>query len=208
VPAWGVNALSCCWGGGSNDGSICVDDTTCGGGQCSPGGCVAEVAEAAANELTHDIYGSAVTVSSDSRTRRCQKAVSKAAGRLLVEHLKAFRVCKRDEFGTITNDADLVATCLEPQPDPKGKLADRALQISTDIQLKCLDKGVSSLGIEFPAPARRSQTPRSASASPSALPLLSRGELRRRDRAAARLRPSRRRRSKRELPGAVAAVDL
>lgn len=150
VPAWGVNALSCCWGGGANDGDICVDNTTCGGGECSPGGCVAEVAEAAANELTHDIYGSAVTVSSDPLTRRCQKTVSKAAGRLLVEHLKAFRVCKRDEFGTITNDADLVATCLEPQPDPKGKLADRATQISSDIQLKCLDKGVSSLGIEFP----------------------------------------------------------
>lgn len=150
VPAWGVNALSCCWGGGTNDGDICVDDTTCGGGQCSAGGCIAEVAEAAANELTHDIYGTAVTISSDPRTRRCQKTVSKAAGRLLVEHLKAFRTCKRDEFASITNDEDLRATCLEPQPDPKGKLAERALQIGTDIQSKCLDKGVSSLGLEFP----------------------------------------------------------
>lgn len=150
VPAWGVNSLSCCYGGGANDGDICVDSSTCGGGECAAGGCVAEVAEAAANELTHDIYGSAVTVSSDPVTRRCQRTVSKAAGKLLVEHMKAFRTCKRDEFGTITNDADLRATCLEPQPDPKDKLADRAMQITTDIQAKCLDKGVSTLGIEFP----------------------------------------------------------
>lgn len=150
VPAWGVNALSCCYGGGANDGDICLDSSTCGGGECVPGGCVAEVAESAANELTHDIYGEAVTTSADSRTRRCQKTVSKAAGKLLVEHLKAFRTCKRDEFSSITNDADLRATCLEPQPDPKGKLADRAAQISADIQLKCLDKGVRSLGFEFP----------------------------------------------------------
>jgi hypothetical protein len=110
---------------------------------------VAEVAEAAANELIHDIYGSAITVSADSRTRRCQKTVSKAAGRLLVEHLKAFRVCKRDEFGTITNDADLVATCLDPQPDPKGKLGPRVAD-QHGHSAPCLDKGVSSLGIEFP----------------------------------------------------------
>ena len=150
VPAWGVNSLSCCFGGGANDGDICVDASTCGGGECAPGGCVAEIAEAAANELTHDLYGSAVTVSSDPVTRRCQRTVSKAAGKLLVEHWKSFRTCKRDEFAGITNDADLRATCLEPQPDPKAKLAERAAQISTDIQLKCLDKGVSTLGVEFP----------------------------------------------------------
>ena len=150
VPAWGVNALSCCYGGGANDGDICTDSSTCDSGECAPGGCVAEVAEAAANELTHDIYGATVTASADSRTRRCQKTVSKAAGKLLVEHLKAFRVCKRDEFASITNDTDLRATCLEPQPDPKGKLAQRATQISSDIEHKCFDKGVSSLGVEFP----------------------------------------------------------
>jgi hypothetical protein len=150
LPGWGVNALSCCYGGGTNDGDICVDSSTCGGGECAPGGCIAETAELAANELSHDIYGPAVTVSSDSRTRRCQKTVSKAAGKLLVEHLKAFRVCKRDDFSGITNDDDLRAKCLEPQPDPKGKLAQRATQITTDIQQKCLDKGVNTLGIEFP----------------------------------------------------------
>jgi hypothetical protein len=150
VPAWGVNSLSCCWGGGANDGDLCLDSSTCGGGECTPGGCVAEIAEAAANELTHDIYGGTVTVASDSRARRCQKTISKSAGKLLIEHMKVFRVCKRDAFGGITSDEELRATCLEPQPDPKGKLATRAMRITADIRAKCLDKGVTTLGLVFP----------------------------------------------------------
>lgn len=150
VPAWGVNDLACCFGGGTNDGSICTDSSTCGGGECAPGACIAEIAENGINEMTHDIYGPEVSVASDTVTHRCQRAVSKRSGKLFVEYWKAFRACKRDEFAAITNDSDLRASCLEPQPDPKEKLLKRADQVSEDIQAKCLDKGVTTLGIEFP----------------------------------------------------------
>jgi hypothetical protein len=150
VPAWGVKALSCCFGGGTNDGDVCVDSSSCGGGTCARGGCIAESADSGANELTHDLYGASVTVSADSRTRRCQHTVSKSVSRLLVEEWKAFRLCKRDQFAAIGNDVDLVSTCLQPEPDPKGKIAKREAQVSSDIQSKCLDKSVSGLGVVFP----------------------------------------------------------
>lgn len=148
--AWGVNRLSCCFGGGSNDGSICSDESTCGGGDCAAGACIAEVAEAAANELTHELYGAEVVSASDPKARKCQRSVSKAAGNLLVEHWKAFRLCKRDQFAAIADDADLRAVCLEPEPDPKGKIAEREEKLAIAVDAACLDKGVTSLGSQFP----------------------------------------------------------
>jgi len=150
VPAWGVNGASCCTGGGLNDGDVCIDSSTCGGGQCAPGGCIAEGAGTDANEMTHDLFGPTVTVSTDTRTGRCQQVVAKLTGRLLVEHWKAFRVCKRDGFAMITDDAGLVAACLQPEPDPKAKIAKREEQLSDTLQTKCLDKGVTGLGVQFP----------------------------------------------------------
>ena len=78
LPAWGVNGLSCCYGGGTNDGDICVDSATCGGGQCAAGACIAEVSEQGVNDLTHDLYGPAVDVGPEKLVRKCQHAVSKA----------------------------------------------------------------------------------------------------------------------------------
>jgi hypothetical protein len=150
VPAWGVNSLSCCYGGGTNDGSICVDSTTCGGGICSPGGCIAEVAEAGVNELTHDLFGVAVAVGPEKLKRKCQNVVSKAVGRVYTEHWRVFRLCKRDNFDIISNDADLRSVCLEPEPDPNFKLQKREAKLADTIQQKCLGKAVTDLGTVFP----------------------------------------------------------
>ena len=42
-------------------------------------------------------------------------------GKLYVAHWKAFRICKKNEFASITNDATLKSVCHgPPQNDPKG----------------------------------------------------------------------------------------
>jgi hypothetical protein len=147
--AWGVNPLNCCYGGGTNDGDICTDSSECTGGTCAAGACIAEAAEDAANALTHDLYGADVVAAADAKARKCQNAVSKAAGNLLAEHWKTFRLCKRDQFSTIADSADLRATCLEPQPDPKGKIAKRGQKLTLAVNKKCLDKGITGLGGTF-----------------------------------------------------------
>jgi hypothetical protein len=159
LPAWGVNPLSCCFGGGTADGSICVDDTTCGGGQCAAGGCIAEIAEAGINDLTHDLYGVAVAISVDHLTRKCQHSISKAAGKLFAEHWKSFRTCKRDRFTTITDDTALKAECLEPEPDSNFKIQKREAQVAEAIQKKCLGKSVTGLAAVFPGACAASSDP-------------------------------------------------
>lgn len=150
VPAWGVEATSCCTGGGPNDGDPCTDSSTCGGAECRAGGCMAEIPELGMNELTHDLYGAAVAVSPESKTRKCQYSVSRAVGKLYMEHWKGLRLCKRDEFAAILNDADLKAQCLEPEPDPKGKLQKRTAKLGAVVQSRCFNKSVTGLGSVFP----------------------------------------------------------
>jgi hypothetical protein len=150
LPAWGVAGGSCCYGGTAEDGDACVDSTTCGGGICADGGCIAESAEAGANDLTHDLYGPAVTIATDALERKCQHRVTRAAGKLLTEQWRWFRTCKRDDFTTIANDADLASICLTPIPDPKGKVAKRVSQIDDAINVKCTGKEVTGLAALFP----------------------------------------------------------
>jgi hypothetical protein len=150
LPAWGVNPLPCCFGGGDNDGAICVDNADCMGGTCSDGGCIAEIAEGGANDLTHDLYGTEVSISPDRLTRKCQQTMSKTVGKLFSEHWKSFRICKRDNFASITDDTLLRSVCLEPEPDPKFKIQKRETQVAEGIQKKCLGKGISGLGGVFP----------------------------------------------------------
>ena len=71
-------------------------------------------------------------------------------GKLLVERWKVFRKCKKDNFSTIANDGDLISICLgPPQPDPSAKITKRVTKLNDDV-LKCIDKGVTPVGPNFP----------------------------------------------------------
>jgi hypothetical protein len=148
LPAWGVNGHRCCEGS-ANDGDLCLVDSACPGGACVRGACISGAAERAANEVTHGLFAGTVNVAGGD-VGKCQKGVIKRAGKLLVERWKIFRKCKKDNFSTIANDTDLVATCLgPPQPDPKSKIANRVTKLSDEVA-KCVDKGVSPVGPAFP----------------------------------------------------------
>jgi hypothetical protein len=150
VPAWGVNRLRCCEGG-DDDGSLCSDVLPCTGGDCVAGACISAAAERAANDVTHDLFGATVNISSDKPTHKCQKIVAKMAGKVLAERWKTFRKCKKDNFSSISDDGDLVAVCCgPPQTDPKGKIGKRETKLADKIQKVCLGKGITSLGTVFP----------------------------------------------------------
>jgi hypothetical protein len=148
-PPWGVNAGRCCEGG-TNDGAVCVTDAGCPGGACVRGACISGAAERAANDAAHDLFGAGV-VAAAGKPGKCQAKIAADAGKLLVEHWRVFRKCKKDNFDAISNDADLLSMCLgPPQPDPKNKIAKRTAKISSDVTKKCIGKGVSPVGPAFP----------------------------------------------------------
>jgi len=150
VPAWGVNGASCCEGG-SNEGSLCALPAACPGGTCVDGACISGAAEAGASAITHDVFGPTVTVDSAKAVKNCQKTVIQQAGKLHVAHWKAFRKCKKDMFAVITGDADLVSMCLgPPQNDPRGTITKALIRLNDKVQKKCVSKGVSPVGAEFP----------------------------------------------------------
>jgi len=150
APAWGVNGLSCCEGG-VNDGAVCVSSGTCSGGTCTAGACISAAAESGAGAVTHDLFGSSVVVSSDRHTANCQTKIIQAAGKLLTSRWKAFRKCKKDNFLSITGDADLISVCLgPPQTDPKDAVGSKLAKLVDAVQSKCVDKGVSPVGAAFP----------------------------------------------------------
>jgi hypothetical protein len=150
VPPWGVNGLSCC-DGGTDDGALCTSALPCGGGGvCTAGLCIAAAAETGINELTHELFGPTVMAGTDEQ-QKCQQTILKFAGRLFTERWKVFRVCKRDNFAAILDDASLVTTCLgPPQPDPKGKIDKRQEKLSLKVDKLCIAKGVSPVGAAFP----------------------------------------------------------
>jgi hypothetical protein len=83
--------------------------------------------------------------------QKCQQTILKFAGKLFTERWKTFRVCKRDNFSAILDDADLVATCLgPPQPDPKGKIGKRQEKLALKVEKVCVGKGVTPVGGVFP----------------------------------------------------------
>jgi hypothetical protein len=150
IPPWGVNGLRCC-DGGPDDGSVCTSLTPCGGGAaCTPGQCIAAAAEGGINELAHELFGATVSVGTDEQ-QKCQQIILKFAGKLFTERWKVFRLCKRDGFAGILDDAGLVATCLgPPQPDPKDKIAKRQEKLSLKVDRLCIAKGISPVGGAFP----------------------------------------------------------
>ena len=133
VPPWGVNRLSCC-DGGTTDGAVCSTAFPCaGGGTCTRGLCIGAAAESGINELTHELFGASVVAGADAE-QKCQQIVLKFAGRLFTERWKTLRLCKRDNFADILDDAGFVATCLgPPQPDPKGKIGKRQEKLTLKV---------------------------------------------------------------------------
>jgi hypothetical protein len=150
VPAWGVNGATCCEGG-ANDGMICVGPPSCPGGSCVGGACISAAAETGAGAITHDAFGATVVVSGDKKAAACQAKVLQRAEKLYAAHWKAFRKCKKDNFGVILNDADLVSVCLgPPQTDAKGSISKALTKLGEKVQSTCLNKGITPVGAQFP----------------------------------------------------------
>ena len=146
LPAWGVNGASCCEDG-ANEGALCTGPPDCPGGACLAGACITHAAEYAANDLSHELFGAGILVG--TAAAKCQYDIMKRAQKALSERWKTFRTCKRANVSTITNDVDLVSTCLgPPQPDPGLKIskADANLGKATT---KCVSAGLSPVGAQF-----------------------------------------------------------
>ena len=146
LPAWGVNGATCCEEG-ANDGALCTVSEDCPDGSCVPGACMSHASELTANDLTHELFGAAVTVG--ATTGRCQSGVLKSAGKALKERWKTLRTCKRTSVETISDDVGLVATCLgPPQTDPDLRIARADSKVARDVN-RCIDAGFSPVGAEF-----------------------------------------------------------
>lgn len=150
VPAWGVNGGTCCEAS-SNDGSSCVDAASCLGGACIAGACISGAAENGAGAITHDLFGAMVDVAADRKVAACQAKVIQRAEKVYTAHWKAFRRCKKDNFATITGDADLVSVCLgPPQSDVRGTINRELGRLFDKVQKVCVNKGVTPVGAQFP----------------------------------------------------------
>jgi hypothetical protein len=150
VPAWGVNGATCCEGGAS-DGALCAGPADCSGGTCTGGACISAAAEDGAGAIAHDIFGPTVNISSSKKPAVCQEKVLQRAGKLYVAHWKAFRICKKNEFASITNDATLKSVCLgPPQNDPKGLINRELSRLDDKVAKKCVKAGVTPVGAQFP----------------------------------------------------------
>jgi hypothetical protein len=146
VPAWGVNAAKCCENG-TNEGLACASPAGCPGGICEAGACTSHEAESVANDLSHELFGPVVAVSAASG--KYQANVLKIAEKALNVRWSEFRACKRANVQTITNDVDLVNTCLgPPQPDPAGSIAAADSKVAAMVT-KTINAGFTPVGAEF-----------------------------------------------------------
>jgi hypothetical protein len=148
TPAWGVNGATCCEDG-ANEGLPCSVPADCPGGTCSAGACIGHAAEYAANDMSHELFGGGVIV--DPLAGKCQADVLKRTAKLLTERWKTFRTCKRTNFGTITNDPMLVATCLGPpqaQADPRARIQRAEVLLNTTVG-RCVSAGFTPVGAYF-----------------------------------------------------------
>ena len=150
VPAWGVNGATCCEGG-SNDGAVCSMPAQCPSGSCVGGACISAAAESGAGAITHDLFGATVNVASERHAATCQAKVIQRAGKLYAARWKAFRKCKKDNFAVISGDVDLVSVCLgPPQSDVRGVVSKELGRLSDKVQSKCIARGVTPVGAQFP----------------------------------------------------------
>jgi hypothetical protein len=116
-------------------------------------------AEGAANDIAHDIFGIDVIVGTAKEEAKCADKVIQRAGQLAIQQWKDFRKCKKDGLkgktgAPFANAAELAAACLGgpsgPQPDVKGKIANRAAKLGSDVEKQCIGKGVSPVAALFP----------------------------------------------------------
>ncbi len=148
-PAFGANLGTCCEGG-AVDGDSCAGALDCPGGTCTAGACISGAAEDTATSITHDLFGPAVNVST-SATGRCQAKIAAAIAKLDGQRWSVLTECKRRNIGSLTTEADFVATCFgPPQPDPSGKIAKAEATFAKGVERDCLARGVTSLGTVFP----------------------------------------------------------
>lgn len=150
VPVWGVNGASCCEGG-TNDGALCTGPADCSGGTCTAGACISAAAENGAGDIAHDLFGPTVSISGSRKPAVCQQKVLQRAGKLYVARWKAFRICKKNNFAMITNDATLKSVCLgPPQNDPKGLVNRETARLDDKVAKKCVNAGVTPVAAQFP----------------------------------------------------------
>jgi hypothetical protein len=150
APPWGVNGATCCEGG-ANDGAVCAGPASCPQGSCVGGACISGAAESGAGAITRDLFGATVNVAADRTIAACQAKVIQRAEKVYTAHWKAFRRCKKDNFATISGDADLVSVCLgPPQSDVRASISREVDRLFDRVQSACVDQGVTPVGAQFP----------------------------------------------------------
>jgi hypothetical protein len=199
-PPWGVNAGKCCENG-PNDGDSCMVDATCSAGTCVRGACISGARKTPRNQATHDLFGSTVVVTDGDATGKCQKGIIKRTGKLLVEHWRTFRKCKKDNFNSIMNDAgwsrrvwarrNRTSTARLPSAAPSSTTRCSSASIKASRRL---------VGVPRRVHRRQQCDVRSMRRRTHGLPLLSGDQYRRRHQPAAQLRSVRRRSGELELP--------
>jgi hypothetical protein len=149
LPAWGVDARNCCVGG-TEDGDVCLDSTTCGGGDCLAGTCIAAAAISAGNSLIHDVFGPTVTISTDDATARCQTGATASLTKLFAGMWKEFARCTQVSFLSIADDVDLNAQCIAPWTAVDSEIVELRASTASSIDWRCVNDSVPSLATVFP----------------------------------------------------------
>ncbi len=148
APAWGVNAGTCC-DGGPTDGATCLIDAQCGGGTCLAGACIGGAAQIAANDFAHDLFGASVAVGADD-VGKCQEKVFLQASKAIGSVWKKLAKCKKKNFNSIADDADLATVCFNAlATDPKAQFVKMEPKVLKEAE-KCEDSGVTPVAAQFP----------------------------------------------------------
>ncbi len=150
VPAWGVNAGTCCDDGDQDGASCAMTSPDCdAGGTCTAGACMSTAAEHAMEDIALDIFGGTALIGVDE-VGKCQRQVIKSAGKLLDIRWNVLRKCKKNNVTSIEDDAELIAACLGPPQTDDGKIANQEMKVGRSLQTKCVDKGVVPVGSALP----------------------------------------------------------
>jgi hypothetical protein len=147
-PAFATNVGTCCEGG-TNDGDTCAGAPDCPGGDCTAGACISGASEDAAAAVTHDLFGSTVSVGAGP-TGICQWKVLHAAANVHEIRWRSLAKCKQQEIPSLTTEADFVATCLGPPQPAYANIVGKETVLASRIQRLCIDQGITPLSIVFP----------------------------------------------------------
>lgn len=110
------------------------------------GAAIGAAARAAANAIAHDLFGPVVSVSAAADAMRCQKEVSRHAGKLALRRWLELWKCQRRGADAMGHGIDIAQLCLGgqsgPQPDPRGTLRARYEMLEEKSQQWCADARV------------------------------------------------------------------